>query len=139
MRINRGGIEIPDDEAGDVIAIAGNYSRVLASRRRGTLTVREADDGLEVLIADEVFQATEAGRELQQIADVAPVLVRPVFRQEESEFRAEGDTAVFSRMRLRALLVGVTDDDDGAWPPVTFGGDERAAPKIERPKPRVWL
>lgn len=108
-------VEIEDMEIPDtLIAVHGEYAKPLASLKRGTLTVeKRAGDGLHVGIDQATLQATEAGRNLMDEAKVAPMYVRPVYRQEASDFEEKDGVARYRRMVLRALTIGATDAAGG--------------------------
>ena len=131
------------DKHRDLIAIAGDYKRAIASRKRGTLSVENTRDGLMIGLAAEAF-ATPAGREIVEQADAVPIIARPIFIPEESEFSEGPDgLATYKRMRVKAILIGATDNSEG-WPEIEFG-EERAAietpplPITERRRLPLWL
>lgn len=133
-------VELPKDR--DVIAVAGNYQRAIASMKRGSLKLKKTAEGLTVEL-DAAALATPAGRELVEMAPSVPLYARPIFRQEASEYtEAAGDVAVYRKMSLKAILIGATDHSEG-WPEVVFGDQRREARPEPKPKPagrtRRWL
>ena len=118
---------------GDLIAVAGDYSRALASVKRGTLR----RDGAAVAID---LPDSDGARAMLATHEAAGVIVRPVIDRNASEFDAVDGTARFTKLRIRAFVVGSTDASEG-WPdpelvPTPGIDAPRAAP--ERRMPR-WL
>ena len=112
---------IGDDE---VLAIHGDYSRAIASKKRNTLRMKQTDDALEVEFD---LPASTVADDLVGMHENVPLMVRPVFDQDASDFVEAGDVAMYSKMRLRAILIGATDADSG-WPEAKLIGG--------KPKPK---
>ena len=112
-----------------LIAVAKDYASPLASARRGTLRTRETDDGLEVEFD---LPDTEAARDLVAASANVPLIVRPLFDQGASDFIEADGVATYSRVALRAWLIGATDRA-GGWPDATVEGPKRSARR------RLWL
>ena len=128
VRFQRGTFKATlDDENAEVLAVVGDYSRAIASRKRGTLRLVDTDDGLDVFIDD--LGATAASDELVAMAESVDIIARPILA--DDVFEVVGDTAVYSAARLRGITVGATDAAEG-WPPA-----EITAPRKRRA--RVWL
>ena len=105
------------------LLVAGNYQRAIASARTGTLKVRVDDDGIELDVPE--LDATAAGREVVEQLGAVPMVVRPIFRQDASEYVEGADgIADYSRMDIRGFVVGATDAD-GGWQPVVLDDDKR--------------
>ena len=124
-----------DGETGpEVLAIAGQYADALASRRRGTLILSETETGLLVTI--HTAAETTAAADLAAQARTTRILARPVFDPDLSEFREIGSGpaayAEYSKVSLRAILLGPTSSDEG-WPAVEF-----ASGRGPRRRSRVW-
>ena len=137
-------IEIPDDT--DVLAIAGDYSRSIASLRKGSLELKKTEKGLQISISPAALE-TPAGKELAAMASTVPIYSRPVFDADHpanQKFTEAGDVATYSKLRLKAILIGPTDDATG-WPESKFSSQrdlelpdvELAIPQPSRP--RLWL
>ena len=124
------------DPENEVLAIVGEYSGAIASRRRGSLILKSTRDGLEITILEAA--RTEAARDLAEMAKVVPIYARPVFADPlEFTESGAGDAAVatYRKARLRAILIGPTDADSG-WTPADVG----PVPARRRQKRRqVWL
>ena len=118
------------DRNKQVLAIKGEYKDTLGARSRNTLRMVDEDDALTVEID---LPDTEAGRDLLAQAKAAPVVVRPYFNQDESEFEERDGVATYSALALRALIVGSTDSDEG-WPEATV--DDTPADEAPQPRPR---
>ena len=124
-----------DGEGPEVLAIAGQYADALASRRRGTLILSEAETGLLVTIP--AAPSTTAAADLAAQSRTTRILARPVFDQELSEFKEIGSGrdayAEYSKVSLRAILLGPTSSDEG-WPAAEFG-----SVRAPRRRSRAWL
>ena len=148
------GVEFPEDvlEAGleeafgrhargegDLIAVAGDYSRGLASVSRGTL--RRNGATIDVDLPD-----SEGARALLATHEAAGTIVRPVIDKVNSEYTAVDGVARFSKLRIRAFTIGTTDATAGwAGPeliPTPGMSATRAAPEDTRSISRrklAWL
>ena len=120
---------------GDLIAVAGDYSRGLASVSRGTL--RREGGTVEIDLPD-----SEGARALLSVHEGAGTIIRPVIDKAASEFAAVDGVAQFTKLRIRAFTIGTTDATAG-WPTPTLvptPGMEtvRAAPEPRR-RIRAWL
>ena len=127
----------------DVLATAGRLERAVASRETGSLELTKTTKGLEVAIAADILEATEAGRELAKVATVVPIYARPLFDADASKWADQGGVAVYSDMRVRGILLKPTFHNRG-WPAVEFGGQRREARPEPGPRPqavrmRRWL
>ena len=99
-------IEAAVAEARDILAVAKDYSKPLASASRGTLRAVSTDDGLDVEIdlpagalGDDVIAANEA----------AGIIVRPLIDYDRSVYVDGPDDREVTKPYLRAFLVGATD------------------------------
>ena len=145
------GVEFPEDvleagleeafsraarDEGDLIAVAGDFSRALASVSRGTL--RRNGEVVERWWRFDLPD-TEGARAVLAVHEAAGVVIRPVIDRTASEFAAVDGVAQFTRLRIRAFAVGATDAKQG-WPQpelVSTPGMPRAAPAPPRRK-RLW-
>ena len=127
-------------EGHDVLSIAGNYNKGFGSVKRGSLLLNQADDGLAIELSEAAMDSP-AGRDLVAQAAVVPIIARPVFDEDLSESRVEGDVQVYDKMALKAVLFGPSDNSEG-WPEVDFtGGQDRQHNREENQRvarPR-WL
>ena len=121
-------VEFPADR--DTLAITGNYARALGSAKRGTLKLRQTDDAVTVELTGDAL-ATPAGRDLAAMAEAVPIYTRPVFDQDASDFTEVDGVAVYSRMVVKAILAGPTDNAAG-WPEMKFD-------RPKRRRARAWL
>ena len=112
-----------------LMLFAKDYSRPLSSTRKGTLRVRETNDGFEI---DADLPDTTGGRDLIGASENVPLIVRPVINPDASVFEEAGGVATYSSASVRALLVGATDNDEG-WPEAQISGQRREAGR------RLWL
>ena len=115
----------------DLILFSKDYGGPIASKRRGTLRVRETNEGLEV---DADLPDTTAGADLIGASASVPLLVRPLMDIDASDFTEAGDLATYSKVSVRALLVGATDAAEG-WPDAEIEGPARPP----RRRARTWL
>lgn len=124
------------DPENEVLAIVGEYSGAIASRRRGSLILKSTRDGLEITILEAA--RTDAARDLAAMAKTVNIFARPVFADPIQFVESgAGDAAVatYRKARLRAILIGPTDAD-GGWTPADVG----PVPARRRQKRRqVWL
>ena len=120
----------------DILVIAGNYRRPLASASRGTLRAVSTDDGLDIEID---LPAGTVGDEVIAAHEAAGVIVRPLIDFERSEYTDTDKGREYSRPHLRAFIVGATDTKTG-WPipAIDYDGEGRAAPAPERRR-QLWL
>ena len=119
----------------EVLAVAGDYGRALASRRKGTLGLAERDDGgLDISMSREAAE-TPAGRDLQAMAPAVPLTARPIVDNEQSEFEDTDGVRTFTQAHLRAVLIKPTDRPDG-WEPAEI---ERGETDADRRRWRLWL
>ena len=111
------------DSEDEILAVWGDYSRAIGSRKRKTVRFWEGDDGALEFAVD--IPNTEAGRALKETldAEVVDVVARPVIDTDASDFKQVGTVAEYDAVRVRALTVGATDRDAG-WPPVYLRTDD---------------
>lgn len=119
--------ETLEDEGAEVLAVMGDYSKAIASRKRGTLRLVDGEEGLDIFIDD--LGATAAADDLVAMNENVPILARPILA--DDVFEEAGGVAVYSGARLRGITIGATDAADG-WAPARV-----EAPKKRRA--RVWL
>ena len=93
----------------DIVASFGSYEKPLASVSKGTLR-RSGPTSIDIDVPDD-----EAGRAVLAAHESAGVIVRPFLDQTLSEFVEEGDTVIYSKPKIRALIVSSTDKREG-WP-----------------------
>ena len=118
----------------EMLALAGS-NRPLASRQKGTLSIRETESGdIEVEI-DRLAAETDIGRDIVGQAKATRVVARPWVDVAASEFVEEGSHREFTRAVLREVIVKPTTADDG-WQEIEIEGERQAAPKR---KTRIWL
>ena len=118
----------------DILAVAGNYRRPLASVSRGTLRGRSTDDGLKVEID---LPAGAVGNEIIAANETAGVVIRPLIDYDRSDFTDTDAGREVTRPHLRAFIVGATDTKEG-WPEVIvdYDGEGRRSTLRRR---RLWL
>ena len=133
------------DEAVEVLAVRSNYGAPLASKSAGTLRARVDDEGAEVEV--DLPTGPDGDAVLRAIEDTGAVLARPYLDaalsegvEEAAAAEGAGNVMVYSRMRVRSIVIGATDEREG-WPlpelvPTPGMERERAAPK---PRRRRWL
>ena len=119
------------DSDQEILAIAGDYRRGLSSRSKGSLKLTSTAEGVQVDLLDAAD--TQASADLEAMSKVMPIYARPVFDADTGVFVERGDTAFYSKARLKAILIGPTDRD-GGWTPGEFGGKKRTKKRF-----KVWL
>ena len=130
-----------DDLANDLVAGLGSYSESpLASVSSGTLRGRMLGKDLEVEID---IPDSAVGAATLAAHDAAGVVVRPHLDAAESEGIQEGETMVYSRARMRGLVVSATDQREG-WPKPEIIATpdellERSSISRTRRRRRIWL
>ena len=128
------------DEASEILAVAGDYSAALASKKRKSIRFWNGPDG-SLEFAVDIPNSTR-GKELLETMNAVPTYARPVIDVAASavEFDAAGELATYSLVRVRALTIGSTDADSG-WPELRKGKDGEgppAPPREERRRMRRW-
>ncbi len=109
----------------EVLAVAGDYSKAVASRRRGTLVLSETDDGdLDIALTKEAGQ-TPAGRDLAELHGAVPITPRPILDNDLSEFSDKDGVRTFTKAHLRAVLLKPTERDEG-WEPAQIAEKQQA-------------
>ena len=129
---------IDPDQQADALAIVGEYSQAIGSRKRRSLRFwSDKKGGLEYAID---IPDTGRGRALIDSLDVVDMIARPVLDLDASEFVIEAGRASYSRAHVRALTIGPTDASRG-WTPLRFktgaSDDSPGAPR--RKRARIWL
>ena len=119
----------------EMLALAGS-NRPLASRQKGTLSIRETESGNVEIEIDTLSAGTEIGRDLAGQAKATRVVVRPWVDVEASEFTETGTHREFTRAELKGVIVKPTTADDG-WQEIEIEGERQAAPSERRR--RLWL
>ena len=131
VQFSEGTFDDDIDGSGEILAIAGDYRRGLAARSKGSLKLTTTTEGIQVEIVD--VADTQASADLEAMSKVMPIYARPVFDADTGVFVEKGDTAFYSKARLKAILIGPTDRD-GGWTPGEFGGKKRTKKRF-----KVWL
>ena len=122
---------------GEVLAITGDFGKVIGSRKRGTLGLEMTDAGLEIRIAKEAAD-TPAGIELAGASKVSPMYARPIVDLEAATYEVREGVAHYSDAPIRAILVKPTDRSRG-WPEAVIAeGMTEDAPKRSR-EFALWL
>ncbi len=131
--------EVLDDPDHEILAVAGDFGRALASRRKGSLALRESDDGGLEIALTRAAGDTPAGRDVADMARAVPLTVRPIADEAESVFEEKDGVRRYSKVALRAVLLKPTDRSAPLWEDVEIdGGGERARASAPR-KRRLWL
>ena len=81
-------------EKKEILAISGRFDQALASKSRGTMRFRDEGDDLVVEL-DRTAATTPAGREVAETMKAVPVVTRPVFDQDASEFVEDAGAATY--------------------------------------------
>ncbi|MYG26748.1 MAG: hypothetical protein F4213_12115 [Boseongicola sp. SB0677_bin_26] len=103
-----------DDE---ILLITGEFESALASKARRSLTLRKTDDAIEV---DARLPDTTAAADLAARSRAVDLLTRPVFDQELSEFTEADGLATYTKVHVKAVLVGASNVE--GWPAATVRG-----------------
>ena len=122
----------------EVLAVFKDYTRPLASARRGSLRAVSTDDGLDLEID---LPTGEAGDMTVSASETAGVIARPLIDYDRSEFQDSDTGRMVERPHLRAILIGSTDAR-GGWPDARIdydGEDGNRAEARSRQRRRLWL
>lgn len=121
----------------EVLAVFKDYTRPLASARRGTLRAVSTDDGLDIEID---LPTGEAGDMTVSASETAGVIARPLIDYDRSEFQDTDTGRTVQRPFLRAVLIGSTDARDG-WPDarIDYDGPDTNREARSRRRRRLWL
>ena len=118
VRFKKGAFdEAMNDPDHDTLLITGTFDSAMASRHKGTLRMKATDDAIEI---EADLPATVAADDLAANAANVNLLTRPVFDQDASEFVERDGVAEYSKVRLKAVLVGASDVQ--GWPAATISG-----------------
>ena len=120
---------------GEVLAVFKDYSRPLASARRGTLRASSGAAGLQLEID---LPTGEAGDMAVSASETAGIISRPLIDFDRSEFTDTDTGRMVERPHLRAVLIGSTDAREG-WPDATIDFDGERAEARSRERRRLWL
>ena len=111
------------DESKELLAVHGNFTGAIASRKRGSLKMEDTDKALKVTtdIAD-----TTAGKDILEQSKDVEILARPIIDYEKSETEVVDGITKVKKAFLRGFLLGPSDSNKG-WDPVKFtvDGEER--------------
>ena len=103
-----------DDLVDEVLAVVGDYSAPVASRKRKSVRFWNDGDGNLQWAVD--VPDTARGRALKETIESVDVLARPVMDMQRSKWVREGTTAIYADAQIRALTIGATDAAEG-WTP----------------------
>ena len=127
----------------DVLAVVGEYSAAIGSRKRGGVRMWAGKDGdLEFAID---VPNTDRGRALAETMDVGDMYARPVLDTGASTFRQEGQLARYTAAMVRGLAIGPTDFSKGRTSLRRKLGADDDMPETPRERPqearraRLWL
>ena len=121
----------------EILAVKGEFLHALASRKKGSLRMAKQDDG----VAWEMdLPNSEAARDLVAQMEKVNVLARPIFDSGGSIFVERAGVAHYSKVKMRGLILGASDADQG-WAAVTTSKPTlKPKPKAEkREQVRIWL
>ena len=137
VRLKRGSLNNATEPDREILLVAGDYGKALSSKQLGSLKVTEQANGLAVSSS---LPDSQAARDLVAMAETVPLLIRPSFDQKASTFVEDGPTAIYSKMQLRAILIGASDMAKG-WPPATLEEPPQEPRGLHSEQKRVltWL
>ena len=119
----------------EILAIAGDASRAVASKRRGTLSLSQTDDGaLDIRLAKEAAE-TPGGKELIETSRAVDIYARPIIDNEKSEFTDEGKVRKYKSAFMRGILLKPSANADG-WTPLRFS---KSATRSRSRRSLIWL
>ncbi|MYI06799.1 MAG: hypothetical protein F4059_05650 [Gemmatimonadetes bacterium] len=100
-----------EDLRRDVLAVVGEYSAPLGSRKRGSVRFWEGEDGGLEFAVD--VPNTQRGRDVLETAGSVDLYIRPNLDLGLSKYRTRNAIADYSHAAVRALVVGATDAAKG--------------------------
>ncbi len=127
----------------DILAVVGEYSSAIQSKRRGGVRFWSGKDGRLEYAVD--IPNTERGRALMETGENVDLLARPVIDSAASKFTRQGPLVRYQSARIRALTIGPTDAATG-WTPLRLRTDaDDDMPDNPEPQPaarrraKLWL
>lgn len=132
----------------EILAIVGEYSDAVASKKRGGVRMWTGPDGSLEYAVD--VPNTVRGQALVDTMKTAPVYGRPYLDVDASDLTIADDVATYKRAEVRAITIGPTDASDG-WPelrsrtgpdddvPKTTADKIKALSGIARRRASLWL
>ena len=132
------------DEAREILAVVGDYSQALASKKRKSIRFWNGKDGSLEFAID--IPNSDRGKAFQDSMDSVRMIARPVIDVDASDvlFSPDGLLARYSLVSMRAITIGATDADEG-WPDLWIGTlgegppeERREAPPVRR-RAVLWL
>ena len=122
----------------EILGIKGQYMRALSSRKKGSLRLDKVDDGIQWEM--DLPPDSTVTKDLLAEMETTNILGRPIFDPEGSVFVERGGVAHYSRVKMKALLLGASDADAG-WLPVSTKPIIKVVKEKEPKEKRVqvWL
>ena len=120
-----------DDE---VFAVAGDFSKVLGSRQKGTLLLEKGDNGLEIGLTE---ASTPAAQEVIGGARATSYYARPLIDNDASESVLESGVRVYREAATNAILIKPTANNAG-WNAVDLA-EALLPPRPRQGRPLIWL
>ena len=124
------------DEAREILAVVGDYSQALASKKRKSIRFWTAKDGSLEFAID--VPNSDRGQAFMDSMDTVRMIARPVIDVDASDvsFSPDGLTARYAQVAMRAITIGATDADKG-WPDLLIGKLGEGPPEERREAPPV--
>ncbi len=117
--------------AADILLLAGSgFSSAVASARRGSLKAHIDEHGNLQL---EAFAEKDTPRAVAEMMG-APLFVRPIVSEPDSEFQDVDGVRKYERANVRAFLLKAIAGDSGRWPEARIDGPDQ---RQERRR-RIW-
>ena len=106
------------------------FASVLGQVKRGTAIIEDGRKGMRIGLTNPNLRSA---RQVMEAAVVADMFVRPIIDIDESEYRDDGPTRMFTAAAVSAFLVKATNRSKGI-PPAEIDGVEP-----RRRRRRLWL
>lgn len=122
----------------EILAVKGEFLHALASRKKGSLRMQKQEDGIGFELD---LPNSEAARDLIGQMETTNILGRPIFDPEGSIFVERNGIAHYSKVKMRGIILGASDADQG-WAAVSLNKPTPKAkpkPKAEKRGVQVWL
>ena len=120
----------------EILAVKGEFLHALASRKKGSLRMQKQEDGIGFELD---LPNSEAARDLIGQMETTNILGRPIFDPEGSIFVERNGIAHYSKVKMRGIILGASDADQG-WAAVSLNKPvPKPKPKEKREQVRIWL
>ena len=97
------------DGSKELLAVHGNFSGAIASRKRGSLKIEDTDQALTGVQSD--IADTQAGRDILEQSKDLEILGRPILDYGKSETEVVDGITRVKKAHLRGFILGPSDSN----------------------------